>query len=52
MPFLPVSGTVPKEILDVIVDRIVAFASPEKIVMFGSAARGTMGPNSDLVSPG
>ncbi len=48
MPSLPPSGTVPKEILDVIVERIVAFAAPVKIVMFGSAARGTMGPNSDL----
>ncbi len=31
-----------------IVDRIVAVARPEKIVLFGSAARGEMGPNSDI----
>jgi uncharacterized protein len=30
-----------------IVQRIVAAADPEQIVLFGSAARGTMGPNSD-----
>ena len=28
--------------------RIVEAAQPEKIVLFGSAARGTMGPDSDL----
>jgi predicted nucleotidyltransferase len=30
-----------------LVERIVRTAAPEKIVLFGSAARGTMGPNSD-----
>jgi predicted nucleotidyltransferase len=30
------------------VKRIVRVAKPEKIVLFGSAARGTMGPDSDL----
>jgi uncharacterized protein len=30
-----------------IVARIVKAADPEKIVLFGSAARGEMGPNSD-----
>lgn len=30
------------------VKRIVKAAKPDKIVLFGSAARGTMGPNSDL----
>src|SRR5438105_5721013 len=34
-------------ILADIVDRIVQVAKPEKIVLFGSAARGTMGPDSD-----
>ena len=48
MPLEKPAGTVPKATLDEIVRRIVAFAAPEKIVMFGSAARGTMGPNSDL----
>lgn len=44
----PQAGTVPEDLLGEIVRRVVSFASPEKIVLFGSAARGTMGPNSDL----
>ena len=35
-------------ILADIVKRIVEAAEPEKIVLFGSAARGTMEPDSDL----
>ncbi len=35
-------------ILADIVRRVVEAAKPEKIVLFGSAARGTMGPDSDL----
>jgi predicted nucleotidyltransferase len=39
-----------------IVRRVVAAARPEKIILFGSAARGEMGPNSDVdllvVKPG
>ena len=35
-------------ILGDVIERIVRAARPERIVMFGSAARGTMGPNSDL----
>jgi predicted nucleotidyltransferase len=34
-------------ILADIVKRIVAAANPEKIILFGSAARGTMKPDSD-----
>lgn len=41
-------GTVSADILDEIVKRIVAVANPEKILLFGSAARGKMGPNSDV----
>lgn len=37
-----------EEILQEIVRRIVEVAKPEKIILFGSAARGEMGPNSDL----
>ena len=37
-----------RKVLDKIVRRIVKVAKPEKIIMFGSAARGEMGPNSDL----
>ncbi len=28
--------------------RVVESAQPEKIILFGSAARGTMAPNSDI----
>ncbi len=31
-----------------VVRRIVEVAHPDKIILFGSAARGEMGPNSDL----
>ena len=34
-------------ILANIISQIVRIARPEKIVLFGSAARGTMGPDSD-----
>jgi len=36
------------ELLDKIIRKIVEVAQPEKIILFGSAARGAMGPNSDL----
>ena len=38
----------PPSILADIVQRVVEAAQPEQIVLFGSAARGTMGPNSDI----
>jgi len=37
-----------QRLLDRIIPRIVEVAQPEKIILFGSAARGAMGPNSDL----
>lgn len=37
-----------QEILDDIVGRIVETVRPEKIILFGSAARGDMGPHSDV----
>ena len=37
-----------RKVLDRLVQRIVKIAKPEKIIMFGSAARGEMGPNSDV----
>lgn len=40
--------TLDEEILQEIVRRIVEVAQPEKIILFGSAARGEMGPNSDV----
>lgn len=36
------------ELLQEVVRRIVAAVHPEKIILFGSAARGEMGPDSDL----
>lgn len=37
-----------QDVLDDIVRRIVEVAHPEKIIMFGSAARGEMGRHSDV----
>jgi uncharacterized protein len=43
------TGRTPEpRIVDEIVRRIVEVADPEQIIMFGSAARGEMGPNSDI----
>jgi uncharacterized protein len=36
------------EVLDEAVRRIVRIAKPERVILFGSAARGEMGPNSDV----
>jgi predicted nucleotidyltransferase len=43
-----VTKKVKRKVLDKIVRRIVKVARPETIIMFGSAARGEMGPNSDV----
>lgn len=40
--------TVAERTLKKIIRRIVKVAKPEKIIMFGSAARGEMGRNSDV----
>ncbi|HUY33658.1 MAG TPA: nucleotidyltransferase domain-containing protein [Pirellulales bacterium] len=42
------NGRPDKDILADIVRRVVEAANPDKIILFGSAARGQMGPNSDL----
>ena len=36
------------KILDDLVQRIVGVAHPRQIILFGSAARGDMGPHSDI----
>ena len=41
-------GKVDPAMLAEIVEQVVRAAEPEKIVLFGSAARGTMGPDSDI----
>ena len=35
-------------IIDQLVERIVEVVNPLKIILFGSAARGEMGPDSDV----
>lgn len=37
-----------RAILEDIVRRVVAVARPDRIILFGSAARGEMGPDSDI----
>jgi uncharacterized protein len=37
-----------QQTLDEIIQRIVEVAHPEKIILFGSTARGEMRPNSDV----
>ena len=34
--------------LDAAIERIVAVAKPDRVILFGSAARGTADPQSDL----
>ena len=41
-------GRLNKDLLQEIVRRIVEVATPERIILFGSAARGEMGPDSDV----
>jgi len=42
------SGTVDEKVLQEVVRRIVEAVAPEKIILFGSAARGEIGPDSDI----
>lgn len=37
-----------KKLLQTVIDRILAVSRPERIILFGSAASGHMGPDSDL----
>lgn len=41
-------NVVSEEVLQEIVRRIVSAVEPKKIILFGSAVRGEMGPDSDL----
>lgn len=47
-PQRPAGRALDPDVLDEIVRRIVEVAQPEKIILFGSAARGAMGPHSDV----
>jgi predicted nucleotidyltransferase len=40
--------TLSEEVLQDIIHRIVQAVAPEKIILFGSAVRGEMGPDSDV----
>jgi predicted nucleotidyltransferase len=40
--------SVPPPVLKDIIARIVTAARPDRIILFGSGARGTMGPDSDV----
>jgi uncharacterized protein len=42
------NGRVKRKVLADVVRRVVEAARPDKIILFGSAARGEMGPDSDL----
>jgi uncharacterized protein len=44
----PIQSTPNESLLDEVVRRTVGVAHPTRIILFGSAARGTMGPGSDL----
>ena len=53
----PIAAEALETTLNRVIDRIVSVAHPLKIVLFGSASRGELGPHSDLdllvvVSPG
>lgn len=37
-----------QELIDEIVRRVLTVCQPDKIILFGSAARGDMGPDSDI----
>ena len=41
-------ATLDPRVLDDVVQRIVAVAQPERVILFGSAARGEMGRHSDV----
>jgi predicted nucleotidyltransferase len=41
-------GRIKRTVLADVIRRVVEAARPDQIVLFGSAARGDMGPNSDL----
>ena len=41
-------GKVKRRVLAEVIRRVVEAAQPDKIILFGSAARGEMGPHSDI----
>ena len=47
-PRTPEMAALPAEVLDEVIRRIVEAAQPDRVILFGSAARGEMGPDSDI----
>jgi predicted nucleotidyltransferase len=45
---MPQAAILEQSVTQEIVQRLVAAAHPERIILFGSAARGTMTPESDI----
>jgi len=45
---MQITGEVPESLIQEVVRRIVDAVRPKRIILFGSAARGQMRPNSDL----
>ena len=43
-----VDGKVDPDVLADVVRRVAEVAKPDKVILFGSAARGEMGPHSDI----
>jgi predicted nucleotidyltransferase len=41
-------GRLKRQVLEDVIRCVIEAAQPEKIILFGSAARGEMGPNSDV----
>ena len=50
MAHVPVTGAPDEGTLADIVKRVVESADPDQVLLFGSAARGEMGPHSDIDS--
>src|SRR2546426_9192522 len=48
VPMIARKKRLDEEALQEIIRRVVEVAKPEKIILFGSAARGEMGPHSDV----
>jgi uncharacterized protein len=42
------NGRPDKAVLDDVIQSVVTAAQPNKVILFGSAARGQMGPDSDI----
>ena len=48
LPIRQESAMIEQAVIDGIVERVVEIAQPQKVILFGSAARGDTGPHSDI----